>query len=433
MDLWSRWFLMLAIAVVCVGILGRAAMSLDRYINQPVMSLHKDVDWAWLNGGLDQIHKFGDTGRWWTGTWCGGVPFWRPLTSYAFLGMRLIWPKEYMLPRQIILVMLHLCFTVLAAALLWKLTRRPWLVLLALYLFAGMRPYHFGDPQAYVRPVDDLLLDPKNIPDTLVGLSIIGSLLLLMSGRWLAALGMAAVSVGFKENGFTTWPLAVFVLGWMRRDQVLSAGGAGYVIERIRRYRLQIGAWTLVFLFLVFVHFVTVGVGFRQGSNNFWCWRVAVFVGWPTLSNLFLFDRTAGFMSCLLFAAGAITWRRRLIVKFVAVLCAIALGIIIDTRLEGTTWAISATRLLFLGQDFDTILKCLLWLVVVWMARFDWRHVGLGVLLALAAGAPSWMASQTWAHTRYVASVFMETAAAAVILQDITCMREFFARLRHAD
>lgn len=430
--LHSRTLLVVAAVIVFASVIFKATASLTPYLAAPMRDLSKDIDWGYLNGGLDRVHSFRDTARWWTGTWCGEVPFWRPLTSYVFLAMRLLWPPEHMLPRQIILVILHLCFTAQAVVLLWKLTRRPWLILLSMYLFAGWRPYLAGQPQAYVLPVNDLLLDPKNISDPLVGLAILASLLFLAKGRWVPALIAAAASVGFKESGFTTWPLAMLMLGWIHRDRILTAGGLKHTTESLKRNMLPIAAWILVLLVLLVVHFLAVGVGFREGSNEFWSWRLAVFFGWPPLSNLLLFDRSAAFMALFLFAAVLVTKRARILVKFLAVLTGIAVGITVDTFLLSTSWAVSATRILALGGSLHNTLVCILWLTIVWFARHDWKCIGFGLLMAVAAAAPSWMAAQTWAHARYVSSVFLEMAVAAVIIQNVKTVYAGFAkRLGH--
>ncbi len=432
-DRWERRLLVIAVIIVCAGVLAKASMSLKPYLDAPVRRLHKDIDWGLLNGGLAQIHDFQDTGRWWTSTWCGQVPFWRPLTSYALWAEWLLWPKEYLLPRQVVLVVMHLCFTALAALLLWKLTRRPWLVLIAIYLFAGLRPYHMGGPQAYILPVNDLLQDPKNIPDPLVALAMVGSLILLVDRRWLGALVLAVVSVGFKENGFTVWPLAVLVLGWVHREKVFARDGLRYVQDSIQRNRIPIAMWTAAFCLLLFVHYMTVGMGYRQGTNSFWSWRVLAFIGGPVLPNLLQGDQTAGFMSCVIFIAVLASWRWRLIWRFLAMLGAVALGIGIDALIQHVAWGVSAARIISMGQSVDSTAMCLLWLAVMWIARTDWRYIAFGVLLALVAGAPSWMAAQAWAHTRYVASVFMEMAVAAVIIQNIKTIGGYLAGLRRAD
>lgn len=427
--------MLIATLIVTAGILAKAYSSLKPYIDAPSRNLHidkdhRDIDWGWLNGGLSQIHSFRDTGRWWTNTWCGQVPFWRPLTSYAFWAMYRLWPPDYLLPRQIVLITLHLVFTGLAALLLWRLTRRPWLVLLALYLFAGLRAWRPNDPQAYVLPVNDTLLDPKNFPDPLVGIAILLALLALVNGKWLLSLLLAVVSIGFKETGFMTWPMAAIVIAWMNRERLLAKGGFGFAVERIRKNALPIALWVAAGAVMLLIHYMTVGIGYRQGSNTFWIWRVMVFVGWPTLSNLFLFDRTAGIMSCLIFASWLLTRRTRLIVMFLGFIAALALTVVADTKLMEVNWEISVTRIFAEGHSLDRGALCLLWLAVVWAARRDCRHVALGVALSVTAAAPSWMAAQAWAHVRYTASPFMEMAVAAVIIQNLKMIGGYLAELR---
>ena len=430
---WEQGIFAAAAVIVVAGVLLKVGVALAPYVAQPTRNLFHDVDWAYLNTGLESTHGLSETARWWTQTWCGAVPFWRPLTSYALWAMYLLWPPEYMLPREIVLVALHLCFTALAVLLLWRLTRSKWLVLTALCLFAVWRPYTPGSPQAYVLPVHDLLTDPKNLPDTLVGLAMIGSLLLVQRGRWLAALGLAAVSVGFKETGFTTWLLAAIMLTWMRREKLASKGGLTYAREALRVNSLRIVAWVLVLVGLVFIHFMSVGYGYRQGSNDFWIWRVAVYVGRPMLSNLLLFDRTGAYMALFTFLALLLTWRSGLISKTISVLCAVALGIAIDSILQGNSWAVSATRILGQGASIQTALICLVWLTVVWLARAEWLSIIFWLLMALTAAAPTWMAAQTWAHGRYVASVFMAMAIASVLIQDAKVVMAHISGKRSAD
>ncbi len=432
---FSQVMLLIAALIVTAGILAKGYSALKPYLDAPTRNLHidrehRDIDWGWLNGGLSQIHSFRDTGRWWTNTWCGQVPFWRPLTSYVFWAMYLLWPPEYMLPRQIVLVGLHFVFTGLAALLLWRLTRRPWLVMMSLYLFAGLRPVPPVGPQAYVLPVNDALLDPKNIPDPLVGIFMLLALLALVNRRWLLSLALAVVSIGFKETGFMTWPMAAIVTAWMNRERLLATGGFGFAVERIRKNAVPIALWLAAAMVMLLIHYLTVGVGYRQGTNTYWIWRVMVFVGWPTLPNLFLFDRTAGIMSCLVFASWLVTRRKGLIIMLAGVIVAFALTVVFDTRYMETTWEISVTRIFAEGHSIDQGALCLLWLAVVWAARRDWRYVALGVTLSVIAAAPSWMAAQAWAHVRYPSSPFMEMAVAAVLIQNAKMIHGYLAELR---
>ena len=424
----ARKLFLVATIIVILSIGVRATIALRPYIAQPNRDLTEDVDWGYINTGLDRMSSFTDTARWWTGTWCGEVPFWRPLTSYAYWGMRLLWPPEYMLPRQAVLVFLHLCFVVTAGLLLWRLTRRPWLVLLTLWLFAGVRPHGMGQPQVYILPVDDMLLDPKNLPDPLVGIAILASLLFLTNGRWAAGLVAAIASVGFKEVGFTTWPLALVMLVWLHREHVMAAGGARYVISSIRRNWLPVATWLLALGLLVAIHFLAVGMGFTEGSNKLWYGRMAMFFGWPVLANLLLFDRTAALLACLVFAAVVALRRSSLSVRFLGALGALAIGIALDAWFQGTTWDVSATRILFFGHGLRTTLLCLAWLLIAWVARHDWRTILLVLTMAFVAAFPSWMAAQTWAHTRYTAWFFTEAVVAAALCQNAKALAGIYTR-----
>lgn len=214
-----------ALILVILSVIISFYSALLPYVEKPYRDLSNDIDWGFLNSGLDRIQCFKDTSRWWVGTWCGEVPFWRPLTSYVFLAERILWHKEYLLPRQIVLACGHLIFILFSAFLLWRLTRRKWLVLITIWLFAGAKPF----PISYLFPTSpsvlDTLRDPKNIPEPLAGTAIVACLLALSYGRWVLAVVLAAISVCFKEIGFTAWPLALITLAWLNKEKVLARGG----------------------------------------------------------------------------------------------------------------------------------------------------------------------------------------------------------------
>lgn len=413
--------------IVCAGILFIAQISLSPYIANPVADLRGNVDWGYLNRGLERIHSFRDTARWWTGTWCGEVPFWRPLTSYVFWAMRLLWPPEHMLPRQIVAVALHLCFTAIAGVFLWRFTRRPWLTLVAVWLFAGLRLWPVSPFFGNAASVGDVLTDPKNFPDPLVGICILASLLFTVSGRWIAGLIAAAVSVAVKEIGFTTWPLAVIALAWVHRDRVLAAGGLSYAISGIRRNRLPVTVWLVVLALLIVVHYRAVGIGYNCGTNGAWFWRALAYFGGPIGAELVTRDFSPPAVAALLFAAIMGFRRTSLLPKFIAVLAALAVGTAIDAHLQRTAWDVAAARLLIYRPNPAMIGICLFWLLVAWEARRDWRTVVLGAAMCFVAAAPSWMVAQALDHTRYLASFFMEIAVAAAVCRSARAVSGYLA------
>jgi len=400
---------------VSIGI--KAGAALRGYIDEPTRDfiLAYDVDWVYLNQGLDRIHSFADTGKWWTGTWCGVVPFWRPLTSYVFWAMKLIWPPEYLLPRQIISVFLHLCFLGVAALFLWRTTRRPWLVLLTIWLFAGVRPFPLNCFSSGIAAVGDLLSDPKNIPDSLVGVCMLLSLMLLAEGRWLGGLIAAAVSVGFKEMGFTTWPLALLVLAFVHRDRIMAERWR-YLVSSVKRNWRPIAMWLLVFGLLALIHSLTVGIGYRVGTNEYWYRRAGAYFGGPIGANLFLDNASAPITAGLLVALIVGFRRLSLLPRFIAMLAALALGILLDALLLGAGWEVSMVRMFAPEMNRYIVLVCIVWLLIAWQAVRDWQTAAFGIAMSIIASMPTWLATQTLEHTRYLASLFMEMAVAAALL-----------------
>lgn len=397
------------------------------YIANPMVDVSYSVDWSYLNGGLDKVHSFRDTGRWWTGTWCGQVAFWRPLTSYVFWVERLIWPKDFVLPRQIVSVILHTIFVGLGGLLVWRLTGRRWLALLTVWLFAGVRPYPLNAFFGYLRPVGDVLSDPKNIPDPLSGIAVLASLLLLSKGKWVASLAAAVISVGFKELGFMTWPLALVVLTWMNRARMTEPG---YIVRTLRKNRLPIAAWCLALGAMGLIHFLAIGYGYNCGSNRSWYWRAAAYFGGPAGAELVLRNVIPVFVAVLLFASVIRFRRMSLLLVFGGVLISFALGTLLDAYLQHVSLEISMVRLLTYGLELKTILICLFWLLVAWEARHDWQTVALGSALCFVAASPSWMVAQALEHTQYTASFFMEIVVAAALGRSALAVSRVFGRER---
>lgn len=424
----SRQDALYLVVLVLVGlsIAVIAHMSVAAYIANPVADLRGNVDWGYLNRGLDRVHSFRDTARWWTGTWCGEVPFWRPLTSYVFWAMRLLWPPEYMLPRQIVSVALHLCFTAMAGVFLWKLTRRRWLTLVAVWLFAGLRFPPVSPFFGHIASVGDVLADPKNFPDPLVGVCILASLLCIMSGRWIAGVIAAAVSVGVKEIGFTTWPLAVIALAWIHRDQVFAAGGVRYAVKSIRRNWFSVAVWLLALGLLILVRYRAVGFGYNCGTNGAWFWRALAYFGGPVGAELVTRDFSPPLAAGLLFTVATGFRKASLLTKLFAVLVALTLVSLFDAHLQHTPWDVAAARLFIYRPNPPMIGICLFWLLVAREARRDWRTVVLGGVMCFVAAAPSFVVTQALDHARYTASFFMEIVVAAALCRSARALWERF-------
>lgn len=405
---WARadaFFIAAVIFVVCcVGV--SVASALRPYLDSPVRDLSRECDWICINAGLDRIHCFRDTVRWWTGTWCGEVPFWRPLTSYVLWIMRLLWPSEYMLPRQMILIGLHVCFLSVAVLFLQQVVSRRWITLATIWLFAGRIP-------SRVSSVGDALLDPKNVPEPLVGMAVLISLLLLAHGRWKLSLVVAVIGVGFKELGFSTWLLAPVILAWKHRAHLGSPGRAVYLLDRIRYNLVAMLSWLAALLALGIVHYLAVGYGYTMGANVFWYRRMLMFFGGPPASLIAIGDG-AVLVTAILIAASIISLpKTRLLVAFAGVFCSLLIGVALDALIVRTTLDVSLVRMLEIR--IGSLVYMVLWMLIAWETRREWRIASLGLVLAFLSAIPTWMVSQATEHSRYLSSFFLDVTVATAL------------------
>lgn len=229
--------------------------------------IHYDLDTALIHGGLVEAPRFVDTLRWWTGTWVGTVPFYRPLTSYVFwLEWKAFGDREwlYVVPAALA----HVIAAVLFAALLYALARRRglrWAALAALagaLLFTGLL-----SPERAILNSRVFLLW-KNQPDSLAAACCFAALLCYLRAqeRKRNAPGAAAwylAGCGFKEIA-APLPLAFLTLetGALRRPEERRLA--------LRRLALM-GAAALVYLAVR--RLAIPGLGFTYGTNGAWLQR----------------------------------------------------------------------------------------------------------------------------------------------------------------
>ena len=412
-----------AAGLVACSVIVLAYQALHPYITGSAANLHEQYDWQCLNRGLDSVHELRDTAKWWTGTWCGVVPFWRPLTSYVFWAMRLLWPAEYMLPREIVHLVAHLVFVIAATVLLWRLTKRRWLVLTAVWLFAGYRPFPIGDFFPALDPVLDTMSDPKNIADPLAGTAMLLSLILVHSGRWKSALMWAAVSVGFKEIGFATWLLAPAMLtfrSWRivgRRDRSARIGKA------IARNRIPILTWMIALAVLTVVHLESVGVGAGFRISKYLHHMMALYFGGPVVRGFLMRDPGPSLVAALSFLSILLSARRKPLIRLAMLLTALALGVLLNARIASVTWDVSLAQLFSYRLDLRKVLSGVFWLVVVRMSAREWRWAAFGLVMALLASLPTWLSAIAREHVRYVSAFFMEAAVGGALCASALWLR----------
>jgi hypothetical protein len=131
----------------------------------------EDIDTWFIHGGLVKAPHFGDTWQWWTGTWVGQVPFYRPLLSMVFwMEWQLFGDHEtrYVVFALILHLLVVIQFSRVAYAL-FRMLRIPqpqWAMLLACLVFVdGL--YSFPTRQITNSSIFALW---KNQPDSLCAL-----------------------------------------------------------------------------------------------------------------------------------------------------------------------------------------------------------------------------------------------------------------------
>ncbi len=163
-----------------------------------------DLDVMLIRGGLTKAPTFRETLSWWSGTWVGQVPFYRPLTSYLFwIEWKLFGNREwlYALPD----VGAHIAATVLFAAFVFLLGRRRCVpyhamaAVVAAWGFSGWLLEYRGSVASAV------FYQWKNQPDAFAAICCFAALISYVRAQEVSrALPVAAIiwylaGCGFKE------------------------------------------------------------------------------------------------------------------------------------------------------------------------------------------------------------------------------------------
>ncbi len=366
------------VPVALIGLVGGlVAMS-----GAPPRWVH-DIDTHTLRRGLEAAPRFSDTLSWWTGTWVGIVPFWRPLTSLVFWGEWRLF-GENLACWQAVSVLLGIA---LAFAMRWgmaPLIGRAQVVLLVAYAYFGA----VGAPWDSDVPLYAVLHFWKNQPDLLAGIGIFVAVGALVRGRpwlWCAA---AVGAVGCKEIGFAAFPLGALAVAYQR-----SHG-------REIAWKWPLAAGAVCALVLSIWHYLAVGGGYQMGSNNSW-WARALFYYSGYLPVLFYVGKW-GIATLCLVSAGAVLRLRPVAatVTIVAAFTAVAAGMAAE---RGLPWETAASCLLL---DCAMLPPALLWLLLarVGICR-AWPGVTFGVAWMLVGAAPTFAAAQVVEHARWLGSI----------------------------
>lgn len=328
-----------------------------------------DLDTILIQGGIGAAPEWRDTLRWWTGTWVGQVPFFRPLTSYVFwFEARAFGDRE---PSYTFCALIaHALATAAFAWCALQVARRfgvGWCALAAgaaVWLWLDGWPIFFHR-EATCAAVYGLW---KNQPDSLAAafacLAI--GLWCLKRTRWalLAFLG----ALGFKEAAIFV-PIAVLAI---------------VMVEGERRR-----AWPWVATTVVYLAYRALALGsalgYTYGSNESWPYRFLVSAFGPLGENVALSRWPVLVLSGLSLAAlgiGPRIARRGLWPAMAAAIVWLAaLGFVCALVGGGRSWA-EGMWLALDASMLESSFGLVAFAVLLWAA---WRRA-----LALVAGGLAW-------------------------------------------
>jgi hypothetical protein len=236
-----------------------------------------DVDTHLIHGGFLLAPTWKDTLRWWTGTWVGQVPFYRPLTSYVFYTQWRLW-GDYEFRYLLVAVLLHLIAVAAYAAASLALLRHFRLPVPAFGALAAGMIFLLGlgiipDQPSVVSAVFSAW---KNQPDSLTLLFFSLTLIAYLrqregaSGRFQTALPtLGYLLICLTKEAGALLPLLLPILEW----DALRAGGE----ERRRAIRRMMPLFLVLFLYLPYRAWcLQTAVGFQYGSNGSWPERFVI-------------------------------------------------------------------------------------------------------------------------------------------------------------
>lgn len=378
---------------------------------------NKDPDLKdFLLPGLQKIHSFSSTLIWWHGNWVGQVPFWRPLTSYLFWFEYSLFPKNRYDLWFDMSAISHLVFCAVLGIFVAKLTGRRSVSLLTLLVFSGLNDLSptgsfnysldlFGT-EAHP-PSTIAFIDWKDQPEIWSSIFLIGSLTFILYKKWTLSLVGAAIAIGFKENGWLTFPLAAILL-WgtdsfsrVPKSFYLSAIGVAVALLLVR---LSSGR--------------EVFHGYHFGENNAWAHRYILAAFRPYPASFY-----GRYIAEPILGTGAyLAWRfYKLKPLYGWLTVAVALAAAIGNEMSHSSVdALTALTMFFLVPDnIVTVATAFLWLLgvdILWNGGTSRRLILSLVAAVLLSSALIAMAAQVQPHVLYLAFAFRSILFALTLM-----------------
>lgn len=272
-----------------------------------------DIDTRLIHSGFLQTPTWKDTLRWWTGTWVGQVPFYRPLTSYVFYVQWRLW-GNYEHRYHFVANVTHLFAVVAFSCLTLVLMRHfhvpypPFATLLAGILFT----FGFDLLLDQIPIVSEVFALWKNQPDSLAllffSLTLIAYIRLREGASGRLARAMPTVwyilSCMTKEAGVLQ-PLLLPLLEW----DGLRAGGE----SRQAAVRRMTPLFVVLMVYLPYRALcLKTAVGYQYGSNDSWFQRMVMHLAGGFSGYIIYEDWGSFFMTLLpLSVIGVMWWRKK--------------------------------------------------------------------------------------------------------------------------
>jgi hypothetical protein len=300
------------ISAICVGILSIGPHLPAWWINRNaphswtyiLATRTYDLDAILIHGGLLKAPRFLDTLHWWTGTWVGQVPFYRPLTSYLFwTEWKVFGEREWlwMVPG----LLAHVAATALFGSVIFRLAQRlaapssVWAAVVASWGFSGYLLNYRSDV------TEEVFNYWKNQPDSFAAICCFAALLCYLNSQQagrsysVGAVIWYLAACGFKEIAI---PLPLVCACLERREDICQGSRSG-----MRRLALMAIAGGL----FLSVRAIALGtIGYTYGRNADWLRRTAEELFGPFSSTLVRGEWLGNSVGAITFIAGLFLLRR---------------------------------------------------------------------------------------------------------------------------
>ncbi len=225
----------------------------------------------------------------------------------------------------------------------------------------------------------------------MLGVSCFVAIGLVSRKRALLALLPVGLACATKETGFTLLALLPIVAWWRRRR-----GDEGIAPLRLAGYM------ACLVIPLAIYRLIVVGYGYGMGTNTYWWTRAVLYCGGCPIQQISLGYWHTLSVGALIVATLWLAWRRPRLalvsapVALAIIVCALAVQRQIDIAVAGATLFVDG-RYIF-AAVWWCVMACAAW-------RFSRHEIILGLAFLLLGSGPTFLATQTLEHGRWLGGV----------------------------